>query len=286
MRVRYVAITPARDEERLLPGLIASMVRQTNLPARWIIIDDGSADATARIVDEAARAHPWIEPHHLESGRPREAGGESVVMRFLPREAWQDAEFIFRLDADLSFDSGMIEQLMDEFERDSKLGIASATLYEPKDGAWIERVAPGFHTRGATKMYSRACFEAIGGLEGCEGWDTIDEMRAAMLGFRTRSFRHIHARHHRPQGAAGASWRVRMQKGRTAYYIGYAPLFMIARALRNCVGEMGPVGGMLMLAGYLDCYLKRRPMVRDRELVRFVRRQQMRRLVMLPSVWR
>src|SRR5260370_38458257 len=98
---RYIAITPARDEEQFLPGLIASMTAQTRPPERWIVIDDGSADATAQILDEAARAHRWIEPIHLERNRPREAGGESRIMQFLPRDAWHHAAFIFLRDPDL-----------------------------------------------------------------------------------------------------------------------------------------------------------------------------------------
>ena len=65
---RYIAITPARDEEQFLPGLITSMAAQTRLPERWIVIDDGSADGTAQILDDAAREHRWIE-------RPRQFSG-------------------------------------------------------------------------------------------------------------------------------------------------------------------------------------------------------------------
>jgi glycosyltransferase involved in cell wall biosynthesis len=115
--VRYLAITPARDEERLLPGLIESMRAQTIAPARWIIIDDGSTDGTAAILDQAARVTPWIEPHHLKPDRPRQAGGESVIMQFLTRDTWRQMDFIFRLDADLSFANNLVELLIAEFER-------------------------------------------------------------------------------------------------------------------------------------------------------------------------
>src|SRR6266446_5927090 len=57
---RYIAITPARDEEQFLPGLIASMAAQTRLPERWIVIDDGSADGTGKILDRAARRRPGL----------------------------------------------------------------------------------------------------------------------------------------------------------------------------------------------------------------------------------
>jgi poly-beta-1,6-N-acetyl-D-glucosamine synthase len=121
---RYLAITPARDEEKLLPGLIASMASQSHLPSRWIIIDDGSADATPAILDEAARRYPWMEVHRLDGDRPRAAGGESVIMRFLPSETWNQCDYVLRLDADLSFASDLVELLLDEFVRDPALGIA------------------------------------------------------------------------------------------------------------------------------------------------------------------
>ena len=83
---RYLAITPAKDEEKHLPSLIDSLANQSVRPACWIIIDDGSKDATASIVDRAAQLHPWIEPHHLAPRVRREEGGESVIMQFLPRQ--------------------------------------------------------------------------------------------------------------------------------------------------------------------------------------------------------
>ena len=121
---RYIAITPARDEERLLPRLLVSMVAQTRRPERWIVIDDGSTDRTGEILDRAAQYHPWIEPQHLPRGGARAPGGESVIMRFLPREAWEGYDAILRLDADLTFKPQFAELLLAEMEKDPRLGIA------------------------------------------------------------------------------------------------------------------------------------------------------------------
>ncbi len=282
----YLAITPARDEERLLPGLIRSMAAQKYRAQRWIIIDDGSSDSTPEILDEAAARHRWIVVHHLERGRPRAPGGESVVMRFIAREPLERFDFILRLDADLSFEPDFAELLMAEFDADGTLGIAGPVLHEPCQGGWREMRVPAFHTRGAAKLYSRQCFQAIGGLDAGLGWDTLDEARAMMLGFRTRSFAHIRAYHLRPQGAAGGALRARLAAGRAAYLVGYSPLFMAARAMRGALGWPPLVGGLLMMAGFMEGYLRRWPRSATPELMRFVRQQQMRRLLQLHSVWR
>jgi poly-beta-1,6-N-acetyl-D-glucosamine synthase len=281
-----VAITPARDEERLLPGLITSMAAQTRLPERWIVIDDGSADATAEILDEAASRYPWLEPHHLPRNRTRAAGGESIVMQFLPPEEWGKWGYLLRLDADLTFAPDFIESLLVEFRRDTKLGIAGSILLEPDGAQWREINVPSFHARGAAKMYSGSCFSAIGGLEAGLGWDTIDELHAMMLGFHSRHFRHIRAYHHRPQGSAASAWRARRTAGRAAYRSGYSMLFMMVRAASHFLTPPYVLGSAMMLAGYFEDFLRRSPRAAPPEVVRFVRRQQLRRLLMLETVWR
>jgi biofilm PGA synthesis N-glycosyltransferase PgaC len=282
---RYIAITPARDEEKFLPQLIASMAAQMPTPERWIVIDDGSADATAAILDEAARKYPWIQPHHLPRDRPRAPGGECVITRFLSHAACQEYDYVLRLDADVSFESGLIDLLLEEFARDPKLGIASPTLYEPDGTEWQEIRQPEYHTRGPAKMYSLACFNAIGELDPDVGWDTLDEARAMLHGFHTRGFRHITARHHRPQGEA-SGMKARMQAGFAAYRVGYSPLFIFARAVRETFSRPSPLEGALLLAGFLKGYIRREPRCAEPELVRFIRRHQHRRLLLQESLWR
>jgi hypothetical protein len=196
-----------------------------------------------------------------------------------------DVDFIARFDADLTFDAGYIEGLLDEFAREPRLGIASGTLLEPANREWRAVVTPAFHTRGCSKLYSVACFEAIGGLEPGLGWDTIDEIRAIMHGFTTRSFRHLLAYHHRPAGSARGVSDGRFNAGIAAYQAGYSPIFMTARALRQ-VAFGRPVQAAAMLAGFLDGYLRRSKRAASPEMVRFVRGQQRRKLLAMKTQWR
>jgi poly-beta-1,6-N-acetyl-D-glucosamine synthase len=282
---RYIAITPARDEQEFLPHLVASMAAQSWAPDRWIVIDDGSADDTAAIIDDACRIYPWIEAHHLPRNRSRAPGGEGVIAEFLPVEMCQQYDYVMRLDADVSFDSDFAAALRDEFALDPQLGIASPTLWEPDGSEWREIRQPEFHTRGPAKLYSIECFTAIGVLDPDVGWDTLDEARAMMRGYRTRSFRHIKAKHHRPQGAA-SGWKARMAAGLAAYRVGYSPLFMLARAARHTVSQPVPFAGALMLAGYVNGYIRGEARCAEPEVVEFIRRHQHRRLLLQESLWR
>jgi biofilm PGA synthesis N-glycosyltransferase PgaC len=282
----YGAITPARDEEKFLPGLIESMVSQTCRPRRWIIIDDASTDSTPVVLDEAARCHEWISVHHVRRVGEREPGGHSAVQHFLSPALWNDCDMIFRVDADITFGPTFVQSLLEEFDRDPCLGIAGGTLYEQgRSGQWHEKRTPRFHTRGALKMYSRSCLQAIGAIGSEVGCDTIDEAQAAMLGFTTRSFRHIHARHQRTPGSAAGVLRGRLAAGQAAYRCGYSPLFMAVRVLSHLLAWPPLLGAGWLVAGYLEGYVHGKARAASPELVKFIRRQQVRRLLLMKSVW-
>jgi len=206
-------------------------------------------------------------------------------MQFLTQDVWRTMDFIFRLDADLSFGPDLVQLLIGEFRRDPRLGIASPILAEPSDGGWKDVAVRSMHTRGAAKMYSRACFEAVGGLESGVGWDVVDGARALRAGFKTRTFAHIRCLHHRPQGTATGRLRGRYAIGRSAWYVGYSPLFLLVAAARRVFQPPFLLGSLLMVAGYVEGFLHHRPRVNDPELIRFVRKQQMRRLLMMDSLW-
>jgi biofilm PGA synthesis N-glycosyltransferase PgaC len=282
---RYLVITPARDEEQFVPKLIESLAAQNQRPDRWIIVDDGSSDSTASIVESAASQFPWIEAHHLTCDRVRAPGGESVLTQFLVKEIYESYDYVLRLDADISFASNFCDLLLSEFARDPLLGVAGPTLYEPYSGGWQEIRQPEFHIRGAAKMYSSACLTAIGGLNGELGWDTLDEAHAMMRGYHARSYRHITAKHHRPQGAS-SGWKARVAAGLSAYKVGYSPLFMTMRAARRSLSQPFPFAGPLLMAGFLKGYLQNTQRTASPELVKFIRRQQLRRLLLRSSLWR
>ena len=107
-----------------------------------------------------------------------------------------------------------------------------------------------------------------------------------MRGFKTRSFTHINAIHHRPLGAADGRWRVLLAGGRAAYHAGYSPWFIAARAARRALSAPVGLSGILLLSGYVGARLRGEPRTAERDLVKFVREQQLRRLMLKQSLWK
>ncbi len=259
---------------------------QTALPYKWVIIDDGSSDHTGAIIDGAAEHYQWIKPVHLPKRLERAPGGESVVMQQLELNGWRESDYVFRVDADITLHQSYVATLLDRFEQDPLLGIASGMLYEPVNDKWSPNPEPSFQATGNCRIYSRKCLEAIGGIESGLGWDTIDVTGALMLGFHTRNFSDLAIYHHRPMQTANGRRRGRLNMGEAAYNAGYSPIFMAARSLRHAFQAPKMMGGVLMMFGYLRCWYRRQPILASRQLVRFVRREQLKRLIGGASVWR
>ena len=175
---------------------------------------------------------------------------------------------------------------MEYFESEPELGVAGGSIYHMTNGQLALEHCPAFHVRGATKIYRRACWEAIGGFWEAPGWDTVDEVKAQMLGWSTRSFPDLRLVHHRYTGSADGMWRSWVKYGTANYISGYHPLFMVARCASRMVKKPYVVGAAGLVYGYLSGYLKRIPQVNDPELIQYLRRQQIGRLVGGPTIWK
>jgi glycosyltransferase involved in cell wall biosynthesis len=286
VKSRYVIVTPAKNEERFLEGMISSVLRQTVRPAKWVIVNDNSTDRTGEILRRAAAAHEWIAA--VESGDRdgrRKPGGEGVVHCGIRQVNLEEVDFLARLDADITFEADYFERLFLEFHRNPRLGIAGGVCHVRSKGTLVEEKHPRFHTRGALKTYRVRCYREIGGLEEELGWDSVDEIRANMLGWETRSFPDLKVIHHRSTQTASGALKGRRNAGIAGYYVGYHPLFMFGRALKNMARPPYVLGGLSMLYGFFSGYLNSLPRVRDRDLIRYVREQQWNRLTGKATIW-
>ncbi len=285
----YLVITPVRNEAQRLSATIDSVTRQVVRPKFWVIVNDGSTDATGGLIDEAAARHQWIKAVHRPDRGFRKSGG-GVIEAFydgyqhLPGGGW---DFIVKLDGDLQFDADYFQSCLARFKSDPKLGVGGGMVCADVNGVWQEEAKgdPPFHVRGATKIYRRACWEGIGGLLKAPGWDTLDEVKANMLGWRTYTFRDLKLLQLKSTGSADGSWKNWVKNGRANYITGYHPLFMLAKCFSRLPDKPYGVVSAGLLYGFFSSYLRRIPRVQDAELINYLRAQQVNRLFGKPSLW-
>jgi len=293
MKSTYVIVTPAHNEGRYIVETIESVIRQTVLPSCWVIVDDGSTDDTAAIVQSYARRHGFIRYH----GRRRDAtqtyfaSNVYAIMEGVAQVAALDYDFIAVLDADITLPADYYAQILARFEAEPTLGVASG-IYENLVNGKLEKVLNDRRsTPKAIQVFRRACFEAIGGYVPLRhgGEDTCACVMARMNGWKSWSFPEVKVVHRRPTGTgnAGTLLRARFMQGLCEYGLATHPLFMLVKSMRRSILERPVIlGGMLRLAGYVYGFFKHEPRQMPPEAVSYIRRDQFRRVVGLNRVAR
>jgi len=285
---RYVVVTPVRDEEMYIEHTLRSVVSQTTRPVEWVIVNDGSTDKTGEIIDRYVGAHPWIKVVTRKNRGFREAGG-GVIEAFyngygeITTPGW---EYVVKLDGDLSFGPGYFEDCFRRFIEDPRLGISGGSIYNLENGVPVLEPCPEFHVRGATKIYRRECWEQIGGLKVLTGWDTIDELKANMVGWNTKTFQELRLIQHKTTGSADGVWKNYVKNGLANYITGYHPAFMMLKCLKRLAERPRGIVSAGLLWGFLKGYLNNVPQVDDKELIRYLREQQIHRIMRRPSIWK
>ena len=278
--MRYVLVTPARNEERFIAKTLESMVAQTMPPERWVIVDDGSTDKTSEIVQRYAGAYPWIQLVRLPQHADRSFAGKVHAFNAgLERIKTLEFEVIGNLDADLSFDPDYLEFLMGKFSEDPRLGVAGTPFIEDGYDSAKDSFEGENHVAGGCQLFRRQCFEEIGGYIGnpAGGVDWIAVTTARMKGWKTCSFPEKRFHHYRSLGTAERGMIASaFSYGEKDYYLGGSPVWQLFRVCYQSAKH--PVGGLALLAGYCWAALRRTKRPVSRELMRFHRREQMKKL--------
>jgi glycosyltransferase involved in cell wall biosynthesis len=270
----YVLVTPARNEEEHIEKTIRSVISQTLLPLRWVIVSDGSTDRTDEIVERYLGGNSWMELVRMPEHPDRQFAAKVHCFNV-------EYDVIGNLDADISFDKDYFAYLMTQFSNDPRLGVAGTPFVEDSARTYNYSFANIEHVSGACQLFRRECFEMIGGYVPIKGggidWTAVTTAR--MKGWHTRSFQGKTCFHHRPIGTAGNSTiKARFNHGKKDYFLGNHPAWELFRALYQMKTSPLVLSGVSLLSGYLWAYLTgmERPIPRD--LVDFHRREQMKRL--------
>ena len=279
--MKYIIITPAYNEEKYIRYTLDSVVNQTIKPIQWIIVNDGSTDNTAKIVEEYTNKYDWIKL--INKSKSNYLFGQNVVKLFyygLENCSIKDYDYLMKLDADLDIDSeNYINYQLKKFSKEPKLGICSGITYYYFNNKKIIEMHPKWRTTGAMKFYRKECFENIGGLIPILGWDGIDEYKAMYRGWKTKTFFNLEVNH------LGKIKDIKRKKklgiflrsGESYYIRGYSFIFVILKSLKYLI-NFHPFKGFCVIWGYVCSFLRNKEKVVSKNEAKFVRKFQYKRI--------
>lgn len=282
-KTAYVLITSARNEEAYIEKTIRSVIAQTLLPKKWIIVSDGSIDRTDEIVQRYEAKYDFIRLLHKESDSNWNYASKVYAIRAgLVLLNNVEYDFIGNLDADISFEPNYFELILAKFREYPGLGLAGGTIHELTNGVFKARLGNTIRSvPGALQLFRRQCFEEIGGYVPLKtgGIDVLAQTMVRMHGWQVRSFLDIPALHHRRTGWSKENiFKASLRLGVMDYHLGMHPLYSLFKSLRRLCDRPYILKGVLRMTGFTLEYIKGRKRQIPNEVVDFVRREQVKRI--------
>lgn len=282
---RYVVISPCRDEQEHVATTLAAVAAQTEPPALWVVVDDGSSDRTPQILADFAAQHPFVRVLTMPP-RATRVLGPAVVHAFnagLATVDLDDFDYVVKLDVDLDLPPGYFAGLMDRMEADPRLASVSGTPCVVTDGELVPERGSFEMSAGMSKFYRVTAFRQIGGLVPMLMWDGIDCHAARVRGWKARSVEDPQLRfaHLRPMGSSDRGiLRGKRRHGRGQYLMGTHPAFMLASVLVRAADSPRVIGAANIGVGYVRAALKREERHGDGDFRAQLRRFQLESLVL------
>jgi poly-beta-1,6-N-acetyl-D-glucosamine synthase len=278
---KYVIITPARNEAQFIELTLKSVVAQTIRPMRWVIVSDGSTDGTDEIVTKYIPGNPWIELLRMPERAERHFAGKVYAFNAgYAKTKDLYPEVIVNLDADVSIEPDHFQFLLGKFAEDPELGVWGAPFREGSR-QYDYRFSNIENVWGGCQLFSRECYEAIGGYLPLKGGciDHIAVVSARMKGWKTRTLTDRVCIHHRVMGTAQqGKLKARFRIGVKDYSIGNHPIWELSRVFYQMTNPPLVFGGLALAAGYFSSLLRRAEKPVSREVTDFTRREQLNRL--------
>jgi len=279
----YVLITPIRNEEAFIEKTIESVLQQTVLPKKWVIVDDGSMDRTPAIVSRYLPGRSWMEIIRMPERLERHFAGKVYAFNAgLERVKNLPFEVIGNLDGDISFEKDHFEFILRKFAQDPALGVAG-TIFKEEGGysSDTHSFEGRSYVAGQCQLFRRQCWEQIGGYTAhrAGGIDWMAVMTARMMGWKTESFRERWFFHHRRLGTAERGvLRSSFSYGEKDYYLGGHPLWELFRTAYRFTKKPYIVSGLALGLGYFWGCIRRIPRPVSPELMSFHRKDQLFKL--------
>jgi biofilm PGA synthesis N-glycosyltransferase PgaC len=285
MKSQFILLTAAKNEERYIGEAIESVLRQTALPAAWIIMDDGSTDQTGEIVRRFSEKYPFIRLHSSRKGGARSFGAQYRAINAAYELARHlDFDYVGMHDADIVPEhDNYYETILRNLDANAKLGIAGGYIHERSAGGiWESRKANSPESvAGGIQMLRRACYEQIGGYTPLQfgGEDWLAQLDAKMAGWQVKAFPELPIHHYRPTSSAGGRWRGLFRLGMMDASFGSHPFFEVFKCARRVIERPLFISGIIRLAGYIWWNISRRSPLLPANKVAYLRKEQMAKLL-------
>jgi glycosyltransferase involved in cell wall biosynthesis len=279
----YALITPAKNEEKFIEETIKSVIKQTKLPYKWVIVNDGSIDMTSDIVNKYRNEHSWIELVELpvRNGRRFDAKIQSFNEGY-KRIDLNKIDIIGNIDADISFEKDFFEYLLIKFMEIPRLGVAGAPFVENNRRVYEGKHVDLNHVSGACQLFRKECYKEIGGFVPVKhgGVDWIAVTTARMMGWKTHSFIEKSYNHLRPIGTGNASViKARFNHGIKDFYLGNMFTWQCLRAFNQGFHKPYILSGLMTLAGYMYAAISGIKKPISKELINFHQKEQFNRMI-------
>jgi len=270
----YIVI-PAHNEAEFIGKTLQSLVEQSFLPSKIVVVDDQSSDNTAEIVSGFIQKYPFISMVKNSSSEEH-LPGSKVINAFNKGYDTLDEEYdiICKFDADLIFPLDYLKTIRQHFETDPKVGMAGGFCSVLKNGKWIlENLTDSDHLRGALKAYRKACFLLIGKLKPAMGWDTADELLAQFHGWSVKTDEKLLVQHLKPTGATyNPSSKYRQGEAFYRLHYGFAITCIASAKLAYLKKDMRLFKDFL--SGYFKAKKEKQPFLVTKQEGRFIRKMR------------
>lgn len=277
--MKLYLIIPAYNEEQFLGNTLESLVNQTKVPDKIIIVDDHSTDKTSQIAKEYTQKYSFVEYYRHQSEAIHLPGSKVIkAFNYGLSKLDQSYDLIGKIDADLIFPSNYFEILEKTFLSDKTIGLAGGFAFVEKNGHWEkEQLTDNDHVRGAFKVYTKKCFQQIGGLQPAMGWDTVDELLAKYYQWQVKTIANLNVKHLKPTGK-NYDKKARYKQGEAFYTLGYGFVLTFIAAVKLAIRKKQPLLFIDYILGYLKAKKNRVKKLVNTEQENFVRQYRWKKI--------
>lgn len=252
--MKFLIIIPAHNEENNLPFTLNSLQQQTCRDFKVVVVNDGSTDETAKVVQRYVENDSRFQTINLQKSLHQP--GSKVVAAFkkgLETQNVNEFEIICKFDSDIILEENYLQTVADAFAKNSDYGLVGGLLYVEKNGGWVyEGNSNKHHVRGPMKAYRRECFVEIGGLRETLGWDNIDAILLQNLGWKEVVIPELHVKLIKVKGA-DYTIKPADYYGRYFYFLGLNRFLTYGAAAKEAMKIKSPAFLFQIISSYEKC---------------------------------